>query len=151
MKFQINGVNYRARFGYENSAKEFGGTALQHSHQYPVTTLAEIQYKPDKTGDGEWKTLVVGKTTCSIKDNFAKNTGRKTALTRALQREELRDLISKKDRKEVWRAYFKTHAGVKPDWFYNDDDETQKASTIAKAFEGLSEKVRAKVLSLVKG
>jgi hypothetical protein len=47
-----------------------------------------------------------GHATCSFKDNFNRNTGRKIALMRALQ-----NCLPKEKRKPVWDAYFALRHG----------------------------------------
>ena len=119
MKFQINGRQFRSRFSYLDNNGHFGGAVLKNSHQHPVTTTCEIQ-KLDE--NNEWQRIGLGKTTCSVRDNFNKKTGRKTALTRALQ--DAKDYITREQRKEAWYAYFEQHADNKPDWYYEEEKRT---------------------------
>lgn len=132
MKFSINGTQYRVRFGYQNEDREFSSEALRNSRTKPVTTTAEIQHKVSEDKDG-WEFITDGRSTCSTKDPFVKDTGRKKALERALQKS-----FCKNDRRVIWRAYFENHRGIKPAWF------------LKEKFENLTEdRIVSKLLKLI--
>lgn len=52
---------------------------------------------------------ISGVSMCADKDNFSRVTGRKIALTRALER----NVLDKPDRKAIWDAYFAVHSDLK--------------------------------------
>lgn len=68
----------------------------------PIAVSAEVTIKhPTKEQISTFSAV----SKCSPRDNFNKEVGRKLALSRALESETARAILTKEDRKNVWEAY----------------------------------------------
>lgn len=110
MKVVISGVELKVDFEhYQEHTKE------HPSYRGEAATLCTIRYFADN------KLIAVGVSNCHANDNFCKETGRRKALTSALQDvvyvrdnrylknvyiRQSESVFSQKERTEFWKTYF---------------------------------------------
>ena len=87
----VDEINHRVKFDYFNSS--------MRNDKYGIATICEIDNSFEF-----WDGIAI----CSKNDNFCRNTGRKIALGRALQKLYPDD---RSKRKPFWDAYFETRHG----------------------------------------
>lgn len=94
MKVNIESDTYKVRWRHQRVPDPL------HINGVTTCTIERVN------GNNKYKTVATGETYCSFKDAYNKNTGRKIALTRALQK-LFPSITEKEIRRGFWREYYK--------------------------------------------
>lgn len=110
MKVEVDGKTYQLFFQYTDEQLVRGQRKQNGKVRFPglkhtVKSVTCFIRPAPKTKLDRPKAIATGTALCSPLDNFSKCTGRKLALTRALEESG----FSRDSRRAVWTEYLRTH------------------------------------------